>query len=210
MVEQCAEDKIKLLESQKGYLALMAKKIKELNLEARVTSRLREVLIDNTPISGVFTSQEIKYERELQMLKENDPVKALEVYESKVLSGSAFNLGVFSMRNSHSRVLAKARMVKDFLNYTKDLLRLKDLDPYTNFPEPKIKEMIKLEKVVNRLKLRRASNSESLFRAKEKAFLEANEQNSSENQFKSIFEPGAFVGKLLDTPEVNDLINFKY
>lgn len=165
MIEQCAEDKTKLLESQRDYMALISKKVKLLDLEASVTNRLRELLIDNTPISGVFTSQETRYEKELVLLKDKDLSKAIEVYTSKALAGSAFNLGVFSMRNSHSRILAKARMVKDFLNYSKKYIS-SNINLDKDFPEPNIKNMVKLEKTVTRLKIRRAASSANLLKEK--------------------------------------------
>jgi hypothetical protein len=114
MIEQGAEDKKQLLTSQKDYLALMASKIKGLGLGAQRTELTRKALIEYTPISGVFTSQQKRYEAELLILKDKDLDKACQVYLDKELSGSAFNLNVFSMRTSHSRVLAKSKMVKDF------------------------------------------------------------------------------------------------
>lgn len=129
----------------------------ELGVKASETNRIKKVLIENLPISGVFTSQQKRYGKELEILKDKDQEKAIEVYTSRTLSGSAFNLGVFSMRNSHSRILARSRMVKDFINESRSLL--KQGVTLTGFPEPNLKELVKLEKVVKRLLVKRESVS---------------------------------------------------
>lgn len=114
LIKQGIQDKSNLLNNQKSYLGLMADKLKVLGLGAERTELLRTALIDNTPISGVFTSLYEKYDEVLLKLKDAPLEEVSEIYTSRVLSGSAFNLNVFTMRQSHSRVYCQSRIVKEF------------------------------------------------------------------------------------------------
>lgn len=169
MIKQGMQDKLELLKSQYSYLdawsraepkkkeggdksvsKIESKLIKKGYLKPRLlwTKQTKAIIIENIPISGIFTDLVARYNEDLIKLRNGTYEEVLEIYLQKTLAGSAFNMGVFSMRTAHSRVISQSRMVKDFMRQINSLWP--DIKPPENFEIQPDKDLRRYEKLVAR------------------------------------------------------------
>lgn len=150
-IEQGVQDKIRIQKERLDYLTKMSKLLKKIGLGAPRTEGIRLALIECTPISGAFTAQLVSVDKDLEVFKSGTDVEQIEKYLERSLTGKSWSDGVFSMRASHSRVLNRARMVKDIL---KILKTAPDTIAELKLPNS-TKEMERVEKVTARLMVAR-------------------------------------------------------
>jgi len=151
LIDQGFSDKIELLKGQLEYLGTMAKTLKKFSPEATVTDSLRSIMKNFHPIGKLFSLHTETYDNELTILEKGNASEIIDIYINKVLAGSTFNMGVFSMRKSHSRVFNQSRLVKDVWLKCKILLKLIDSNNID-----RVKEANLLMKKVSRLQIRRS------------------------------------------------------
>lgn len=150
-IEQGVQDKIRILKEKLNYLTKMSRILKKLGLGAPRTEGIRLALINYTPISGAFTAQLVAVNNDLEVFKSGTEQEQIEKYLERSLRGKSWSEGVFTMRASHSRILNRARMVKDVLNILKtapdEITELK-------FPDSS-NDIGKVEKITARLMVAR-------------------------------------------------------
>lgn len=88
-VEQGVQDKIRIQKERLDYLTKMSKILKKLGLGAPRTEGIRQALLNYSPISGAFTGQLARVDKDLEVFKSGSTEDQISKYLERSLSGKS-------------------------------------------------------------------------------------------------------------------------